>query len=666
MNTLTAFGGRVSRHTAIYASGSGSTLLFALFSVAVLTRFLRPTEYGELALLLFFAALLTVAYNLGSLQGGLIWVFGASGEEEEDEPPGDDEVAGQKRRALGTALVLTVLIAGTGTALIATAVSPLAELLTGDPDNGDDVMLAAVSGALGAVWRLVSNVLRMERRPVAYVVLSNVRPMLVVAAIIPLVAGGLGVQGALLGTAGGTALAIAVGMVVTRRSYSLAFELHDVRSILRKGSPVVPIIVAVWVVQNADLFLLSRYAPDQDVGLYRVASRVGAVVSYVVAAFLMAWSPLTRTPLFAAADKERGRPAIGGTMATYFALGAITLVFGLAVAADSLIRIAPPAYADAAPLIPLIGLGFALYGGLVVVNRAADFPRKRLAYVSAAIVSAVVFLAAALLLIPWIGSYGAALAVVAGFSVGTVVLVFRSQRGPNPIPFAGRRVALAAALAAASLAVAHAAGTLAGDWGPAVELAALVVYPMLLVATGVIPRDHARALKAIVLGLSPRRRPMLDAAALQRVAAAEREVLELVVRQRGALDQAARKLGATEAQASARLVRALRQVGGTGQAGELDSRIGDYLFSRQPPAERDLLARRLWAEGVEPLEVDALEETVSDLRRLPPSAWRAPDEPAATVGQASDGSTSPLVGDTRPGSECGAAESAQAADRAGR
>ena len=60
----------------------------------------------------------------------------------------------------------------------------------------------------------------MERKPRQFVVLSSVRPILVVGAVIPLVASGGGVEGAILGTAIGGVISVLVGLVATRRATS--------------------------------------------------------------------------------------------------------------------------------------------------------------------------------------------------------------------------------------------------------------------------------------------------------------------------------------------------------------------------------------------------------------------------------------------------------------
>ena len=75
---MSALGVQFGRHTGAYMIGSGLVLVFGLVQVAVVTRFFDPPAFGRLALLLFLAGLLTISYNLGSLQGTFARVYGAS------------------------------------------------------------------------------------------------------------------------------------------------------------------------------------------------------------------------------------------------------------------------------------------------------------------------------------------------------------------------------------------------------------------------------------------------------------------------------------------------------------------------------------------------------------------------------------------------------------
>ena len=62
-----------------------------------------------------------------------------------------------------------------------------------------------------------------------------------------------------------------------------------------------------------------------------------------------------------------------------------------------------------------MGAAFLSYGLFVAIYRLSSFPRKIVAYIAACISSAGIFLASALLLVPWLGAYGAATSVCIGF-----------------------------------------------------------------------------------------------------------------------------------------------------------------------------------------------------------------------------------------------------------
>lgn len=617
MKPLVRFGRRLTRDAALYAVGSGVTLAISLVAVAVLTRYLSPGEFGELAVLLFFSALLSVLYNLGFLQGSLIAVFGSAGEEEADEMERNAGAA-DKRRALGSALTLTVIVGIAGTGLAALVSHPLAVLLLGDGEHAATVVIAAASGGLGALWRLTSNVPRLERRPATYVLLSAARPIFVLCISVPLVASGLGAKGAIAGVSLGSALAVVIGLTVIRRSYRPAFSRDDAKRIFLLGAPVVPVVVAFWVIQNVDIYVLSKFAPDRDVGLYRLGARLASVVSYFVSAFLMAWGPLTLTSTFAAASNERGPVGVGSRLLTYYVITGLGLALLLMLGADLLVTIAPPAYGGAASLVPLLAVGFLVYGAFIVLFRASRFPRRRRIYGMLAAGSAVAFLVAALILTAAFGAYGAAAAPIIAFVAGSAALVWISQRGPQPIPFEHGRLAGAVALAS----VCAVGGKVLGAWLPAAEVGGLLAYSAGLVLFGIVPREHLRELMQVAGGVLPDRagRRALGER-LRLLPSPDRAALELVVRHRRSPAALAHETSLSEEAIQRRFVRGLRVVAGVSVADD-DHGIAAYLLSGASVAERDGLARGLWEDGVDADAVDRLEFTYGLLASASAGFWR--------------------------------------------
>jgi O-antigen/teichoic acid export membrane protein len=617
-----ALGARLSRDTSIYITGSVILFVLAFFSVIVTTHFLTPPEFGQLALLMVFAAFLTIVYNTGIVQGTLVWVFGAAGEEDVDDVAGESAAAGTKRRALGTGLTTTlgIIVIGTG---VLVALSPwLAELMLGDSGRSELIIWAAISGAAGSMWRMVSNILRMERKPRKYVTLNSVRPVLVVGITTPLIATGGGVKGAILGTAIASCLSVAVGLLVTRKSYVVAFDTKHLRNILRQGGPYVAIVLSIWFVQNLDLYAVSLWTNNEQVGLYRLANRYGAFLDYFTAALFMAWAPLRATPTFQAVTAERRFEELGGALVTYFVLAGLLLILLMTVAADTLVRVAPPAYAAAAPLIPLMGASFLSYGLFVAIYRLSSFPWKRAAYSASTMASAAVFFPAAAVLVPWLGASGAALSVIVSFLFGTTVMTYLSQRGPSAIDIEYRRIGTALLLAAVCIGLARGVSPLAGSWAPAVEILSFVLFPAGLLVLGVVSGDDRQAIGRVLREVLPRRSrpPELE----ERVRSLRPDAalaLEMVAVKRSSADKVADRLGAQVGETEVRLVHLLRDVGKTSPT-DKDPLIGEYLFRDLPVAERDAFADTLWSDGVDPADLHHLERTLEQLRRVSKRTWK--------------------------------------------
>jgi O-antigen/teichoic acid export membrane protein len=631
MSSLTRLGVRFGRHTATYASGSAVSLVLGFASFAILTRFLAPDEFGVLAVLLLFSALLTVLYPLGLLQGAFAWVFGSSGEEETDDSRGAGVGIGGQRPALTTALLLIALIGAVGTAVIAAFLPFFTHLVTGNRDDEELVLIAAGSGALGAVWRFIHNVPRLERHPGLFVALTAVRPILVLAVGIPLVATGHGVRGAVLGVAIGTALAVATGLVLTRRSYQPAFNWSDVKGVARAGRPFVVVIAALWVLHNSDVYLLSRTVSNDDVGIYRVASRVASVMSYFVSAFLMAWGPLSHTSTFRAIRDEHGHGDVSRTLTTYFVISALAVFLFLAAAADVLVRIAAPSYGDAAGLMPVIALGFMAYGTFLLVYRISRFRLRRTAYVALSLVAAVVLNVSALLLIPHIDAYGAAVATILGPAVATAGMLALSQRGPNPIPFDWRRIVVAVAIGALCISLVVLASTLPTGGRVALELSSLALFPVLVVVTDTLPREHLGAIRAVSAGLIPRRRsPEYIGDRVAELAPEERASLEVMVRHGTPPTTSTGLNGRSADEVRGDAVDALRRLSGLQEEERrsADPTLAAYLLEPAAVAEHDARARWLWSNGVSPGEIDLLEATLADVRAAGDAVWgEQPDPP---------------------------------------
>lgn len=618
---MTLYGQLMTRTGAIFAFGLASVVPFGILSVAVTTRYLDPAEYGQLALLLAIGSMVTMFCGVGLLQGTMIAVYGI-GDDGEDggvdalEDGGVDEIAAaaavadgeERKRLLGSGMIF-VFAATTALCLLVAAIgAPLAALLFGGEWSAPVLWMVASAWA-GGLWRMAHQVPRMERQAVRWAWLQWVRPALVVGGSVAALAAGLGIEGILMATALCTMLATAVAFAVARRSIRFDPRRGDLTTIWEAGKAWVPLIFAVAVQTNASVLLLGVLTTPASVGLFQVATRISQFPIYFADGFVTAWPAMERSPISLAAKEHKGVREYSAGVFTLLVLSTLVLLVVVCLSADALIHIAAPDYADAASLIPIVAAAGGAHVVFRGVFRASGFPRRRYWYTFMHLVWVFPYAAVAALLVPVDPSYGVAIAQVAAGAVAAAGMVLVDRRSESPTPFEWPRLGLALLAAAASV-VAVQLSPLDGVPRAAASALAFAVFPLLVLASGALPRDQVAVVRSIVGSLLPRWRGR--AAAQLRLAAIpehERSALVALAVRGEAPDEAAARLGVDERVALARMVRGLRSMAGEeDDATPFDHEIGEYVLHRGPTLERDALATRLRSAGIDPLQLHVLED----------------------------------------------------------
>jgi O-antigen/teichoic acid export membrane protein len=644
-------GAKALRYSGIQGGLLAAANALMLGSALVVAFFLGPADFGRYGLLLFLAALLNILFNLASKQGTLKRVFGTAGDDEEDEE--DEEVddtaaaAGGDRRSLATGMVITAIVSVFGTAAVIALREPIANLLLGSPDDAELVVWAAIAGGTGAVFRLASLVLWLERRPGRHVAAEVARPLLVLAGVLAFLIPGADLEGAIAGTAIGGGVAAAIALLLLRGSYEWAFSLAEAKEIYRRGAPRIPIVLSMWTVMNADIFLLSRFVSDTDLGIYQLASRVGVMVALLPGGFRMAMRPLRKSAAYKSVQQDYGRPVARGQELGYFILLCVSTLLAVTLIAEVLVRAAPSGYADAAPLIPVLAAGLMGPSVMRQVSRSVSIPRKRLNFILAVVAAALIFIASCLILIPEIGLEGAPISMLIGFAITGAYLLLRGQFGGKPIRLPKKTILGSLLLATAAAVAYHLIDPGTAALQIALALALYGAYLGAILATGIVPRKHRGALYRVargfigepVSGFRPRR-------ALRRLDTPDREALRLAIRERRPVEEIPRELEAIGlalpagesrdgdgAAISERLVAAVRRAAAKGGApvptprrregsGERDALIAQFLFPQGTAAQRDARMRGLISGGVRGKELVALEAVVEGLAKVPEEAWR--------------------------------------------
>jgi O-antigen/teichoic acid export membrane protein len=644
-------GAVLGTHLARFSSMQGLSLLITnllhFASVPVVARFLGAGALGTYALLFFLTGVITQVIHLASKPGTIMRTFGVTDDDDGDDDEEDEEaVSTRPAYTLGVGIVWCTFLAAVAIGLAFAFRTPIAEFLLNDPDQANAVLFATITGAVWAIFKLGVIVYWFERRALAYTLLDASRPTFNLIAIVAILASGAGVEGAIIGQAVGTTLAAVLCIALLRGSYQLGFSFGELREILKRGAIRVPIASSMWVIQNVDVFLLSRFVSHEQIGLYTLASRTGFMVAFLPQGFRMALRPIRKTAVFRAYRQEYGVPVAQGQLLAYFVLITLTAVLAMVLGGEILIQIGGPQFESVAPIIPLTAAAMSMPALYRTVSSVSTYPNKLRIFVIATICAALVYVGLALLLLSQtdIGIYAAPISMLLAFMIPSTFMFVRSQLGAKPIevPYLAM---LQATLVASALAVSYHFAHPDGKWLQ-LPLIALVmaIWIASLFVLRIIPRYHWHPIGHIALSalrgsalrfdvqmglgsLTPGDRGALRTAVIDRLPA-QALVPSIGEHTDGEPASGVLVAGGNSDRSSegARLVRLLRQAGNGGgvpvsDSSELDAGISLFLFSDQPVAVRLAKMRELLSAGASAHDLGTLEDLRDNLARAPAEAW---------------------------------------------
>jgi O-antigen/teichoic acid export membrane protein len=614
-------GTRLVRYAGVQGLSLGISNLIQLASLAVVANFLGPADLGQYALLLFLSGVVTQVFVVLSKAGTIRRVFGG-GDDDDDDDEEDSQVSATPQRSLGVGILWSLVLGFGGAALMIAFSEPLADWLLGDGGESIYVVWAAATVAFWPAAKLTSISIWFERRPTAFVIADGSRPLIALIALVVLLVAGAGIEGAIASTAFGVAGGTVVGVFLLRRSFHPAIDLRETWEIAKQAKRRAPVVFPFWIIQNADVFILSRVISETELGIYTLASRLGLVVSFLPQGFRMAMRPLRKAAIFQAVSDEYGMQTQKGQLLGYFTLLCIFSVLVMILLGEVIVEIAPPEYADAAPLIPFAAAAFVMPAFYRTVNQNSTLPDNRRVFVAGCLGAMVVFCGLTYGLASEIGAYAAPIGMLVGFGVPSAYMFARTQRGKKPIvfPYGGVLKALfAAALIAAVFLALPDIGVAAAI---VVAIVLLGVFMVGLVVMRVIPRNHWQPLAhmarsslrgSTVSGFNPR-------AGIRSIPEPQRKPLRRAIN-KGIPEKRLRGGKGEELVGILRLLGDAAGVPGIVEPTERDEEISLYLFERAPTAVRNASMRRLLADGAASDELRALEDLTNHLRRVPNDAW---------------------------------------------
>ena len=424
----------VARNTAAQAAGKVVVLAAGAVSIAITTRYLGTTDYGQ------FALALALLQSFGVLaDAGLVTAV----VREASRTPA--RIGDLVANALSIRLALAPLVV-----LLALGASTLAGY---GSSVGEAVLVATVPFAMGIVSSTLAAVFQVRLQMGRAALADAAGRVASLGALAVVVATDLGFLAVVASAAVGAAVALAITVGFARRlvALRLAYDGALWRELVRLAVPLGLTLAIAELYFRADTFIVSLSRPASDVGLYALSYRIYELLAILPAIVMTSVFPLLSHHL--AHDRAQAERTLRATAGAFATLGVPVAIGGLEIApqlaklagGEEFVAAADPLrlLLCAAALAYLSGLfGFALIAG----DRQRDTLRLSL-------VALAVNLVLNAALVPSLGVTAAAavaLGTEALLLAGGWWLVRRRLRLRPAIPGLWR-IALAAAVMAAAV-----------------------------------------------------------------------------------------------------------------------------------------------------------------------------------------------------------------------
>ena len=235
---------------------------------------------------------------------------------------------------------------------------------------------------------------------------------------------GMGVMGVVLADIFVTA---ALMLVMVRWFAPLLRPVFS-RPILRKslafGLPRVPHGFALQVMSVGDRFVMTRYLPIQDIGVYSMGVSFGLIEKIVLGAFEYAWAPF-----YYATAREPDAPRVFAAVTTYGVAVLGLMTAGLsAIAGDLLSVVTRGQYVEASGVVTWTAVGVFFYGVYLLTSIGLNITSHTQYYPVSTAIGAAVNIGLNVLWITRFGIIGAAWANGAAYAIQAAVAYRLSQR----------------------------------------------------------------------------------------------------------------------------------------------------------------------------------------------------------------------------------------------
>lgn len=369
--------------------------------IPLYTRYLTPTDYGTLELVVLTVDVLGLA--MGMQLGTAVFKFYNSAESDE-----------ARSRVISTAILGVVALVVVALGILLSLADSISTAIFRSAIHADMFRYQFIGLFLAVLQAVPLTLLRIRDKSVTYVLLELVQVLaMIVLNIVFIVFLNYGVLGVVLSSMIVYSVSCPILIGIVLRKIGIGFDGVLLRQMLRYSGPLVPATFGMFILHFSDRYFLNHYTTLEQVGIYAIAYKFGFMVTQGLAApFGLIWEN-KRFVFHQSIDRDvlYNRVLVWFT----FVLLVAALVLSLFIV-DVLRVMTTPAYMGAAALVPLIAFAY-VFNSMSMVTGAPLYAEKRTKLIGLINVSAAaVNIALNVALIRAFGAWGAAWATLLSFA----------------------------------------------------------------------------------------------------------------------------------------------------------------------------------------------------------------------------------------------------------
>lgn len=410
-----------------FVSGAGIYLVSNILNAVIpfillpiLTRYLNPSEYGEVAM---FQTLLGA---LGAFTGT---VFVGSAERKYYDPNLDREVLAE---FIGSCIQLILIFSILIFSILFIFQNQFSEWLSLKPSY---IMFAVITAACAAIISIRLGQWQVQKLAIKFGILQTAQSLLnMLLSLLFVVVMLKGAQGRIDAQIITALIFLLISVVLLNKDQLLKIFIWRkdyIREALKFGVPLIPHVAGGFLLTTVDRFVINKEIGLSEAGIYMVAVQLTAAIGIVFDAINKAYVPWLFEKL--TEDNLQQKQKIVKLTYVWFSVIVTGVVLAFFIGSPIVVFIAGEQYAEAGKVVGWLALGQGFQGMYLMVTNYIFYSKKTGLLSFASISSGILNLVLLIVLVRVFGLEGAAIAFATSMGIRFLITWWiANKRHPMP------------------------------------------------------------------------------------------------------------------------------------------------------------------------------------------------------------------------------------------